>query len=120
LLLETFASISSTLGSQSGGTGLTAISLRNRGGGATRCTATSAATATAQTGNVLEFARSGYQLAEDMAGTEDWASRTFKWAAGVDGPAPLVIGNGSMVWAASQSATVFITLTWAEFQGNEY
>jgi hypothetical protein len=122
LLLETFASISSTLGSKSGGNSVTPVSLRNSGGGSSNCTATSIATATAQTGVVHEFFRDGFQLAEDMAATEDgWASRKFVWRAGVDGPAPLIKGNASVfVYAAAQNPTVFINFIWEEFQANEY
>lgn len=124
-LLETFASASGTLGATSSGTGITPRSMRvGGGGGASVCTVTGAVGAagcTAQSGALVEFARSGYQLAEDMAATEDWASRTFNWAQGNDGPAPLLIGDGSIfVHAAAQAGTGFITLTWAEFQGNEY
>jgi len=125
LLLETFASASGTLGAVSAGTAVTPRSMRVGGGGGTsNCTANvavDAAGATAQTGALVEFARNGYQLAEDMAATEDWATRTFTWAAGRDGPAPLVIGDGSIfVHAAAQAGTGFITLSWAEFQDGEY
>ncbi len=121
LLLETFASISSTLGAQSGGNSVTAASLRNRGGGSSNCAITSAATTTAQSGTTFEFFRGGYQLAEDMAATEDWETRTFKWTAGKNGPAPLVIGDASIaIWAASETTTCFITLVWVEFQGGEF
>lgn len=126
LLLETFASASGTLGIVgASGTNVTPRSLRVGGGGASsNCTvdgAVDAAGCTAQTGNLVEFARSGYELAEAMAATEDWATRKFSWSAGQDGPAPLVIGDGSIfVHASSQAGTGFITLTWAEFQGGEY
>jgi len=122
LLAECVMSASASLGAQSGGTGITAVSLRTRGGGSTRCTITSAATATAQSGNVFEFFRHQVQLVEDMAATEvGWDDRNFRWNAGVDGPAPLLIGDSSlMIWAASQATTCFITAIWAEFQENEY
>lgn len=121
LLRENFASISSTLGAQSGGSDVTPINLRNRGGGGSNCTVTSAATVTAQSGTVLEFARSGLELDEAVSTGVDFPNRTHTWAAGKDGPAPILIGEGSLnVWMASQAASGFITLTWAEFQDNEY
>lgn len=122
LLAECVMSASASLGSQSGGTGITPVSLRTRGGGSSNCTVTSAATATAQSGNVFEFFRHQVQLVEDMAATEvGWDDRNYRWSAGGSGPAPLLVGNSSlMIWAASQAATVFITAIWAEFQSNEY
>jgi len=125
LLLETFASASGTLGAVVTGTAVTPRSMRvGGGGGSTNCTVNSAIDAagcTVQSGALVEFARNGYQLAEDMAATEDWATRTFTWAAGRDGPGPLVVGDGSVfVHAASQAGTGFITFSWAEFQDGEY
>lgn len=121
-VLECLASASASLGAKSGGSAVTAGSLRTRGGGTTRCTITHTATATAQSTNVIEFFRHQVQLVEDMAATEvGWDDRNYRWVAGVNGPAPLLVGDSSlMIWAASQAASVFITAIWAEFQDNEY
>ena len=80
------------------------------------------ATATAQSTNVTEFYRHQIQLVEDMAATEvGWEDRNFVWAAGKDGPAPLLIGDSSlMVWGATETTTLFIEAMWVEFQNNEY
>ena len=98
------------------------MNLRTRGGGSTNCTITHTATATAQSGNVFEFFRDQIQLVEDMAATEvGWEDRNFRWSAMIDTPAPLLVGDSSlMIWGATQTTTLFITAIWAEFQGNEY
>jgi hypothetical protein len=121
LLRESFASVSTALGVQTGGTGITPVNMRTSGGGSSNCTATSIATATAQSGNIIEFGRSGLELDEVVTTGVDFPDRTTTWAAGRDGPSPLIIGAGSIfVYGASQAGTLFITLTYAEFQGNEY
>ena len=121
LLRESFASVSTALGVQTGGTGITPVNMRTRGGGSSNCTATSIATATAQSGSIIEFGRSGLELDEVVTTGVDFPNRTTTWAAGADGPSPLVIGDGSIfVYGASQAGTLFITLVYAEFQGNEY
>ncbi len=122
LLSEVVYSFSADLGVQTGGTAVTPTNMRSRGGGSTNCTITHTATATAQATNVTEFYRHQIQLVEDMAAAEvGWEDRNFVWAAGKDGPAPLLIGESSlMIWGATETTTLFIEAMWVEFQGNEY
>lgn len=121
-LSECVASFSANLGVQTGGTGITATNMRSRGGGSTNCTITETATATTQATNVTEFYRHQIQLVEDMVATEvGWEDRNFVWAAGKDGPAPLLVGESSlMIWGATQNTTLFVQVMWVEFQGSEY
>ena len=80
-LRESFASVSTTLGAQSGGTAITPRSMRTRGGGSSNCIATSIATATAQSGNIIEFGRGGLELDEVVTTGVDFPNRTSIWAA---------------------------------------
>jgi len=123
LLLEVLASISSTLGAVSAGTAVTPANIRTGNSGTSGCTvnaAIDAAGCTAQTGTKYEFIRQGFQLAEDMAATEDWVERTWNWSAKQSGIYPVIDGSGSLfIHAAAQAGTGMITVTYAEFATNQ-
>lgn len=118
LLLETFASVSGTLGAVSAGTSVTPVNIRTGNSSSSGCTvnaAVDAAGCTAQSGSTYEFVRQGFQLAEDMAATEDWAERTWNWSAKESGIYPVIDGDGSLfIHAAAQAGTGMITVIYYE------
>jgi hypothetical protein len=120
-LLETFASVSGTLGAVSAGTAVTPQNIRTGAAGSSGCTvnvAVDAAGSTAQTG-AYEFFRGGFQLVEDMAATEDWAERTWNWSARESGVYPIIDGAGSLfIHCAAVAGTGFITVTYYEVSTN--
>ena len=122
-LLETFVSISNTLGAVSAGTLVTPVNI-NIGNAATSSStvnaAVDAAGCTVQSGRIFEFDRGGFQLAEDMAATEDWAERAWRWSAKREGYYPIIKGAGSLfIHAAAVAGVGFITVVYAEFDTDE-
>ena len=119
LLLETFASISNSLGVVTTGTLVTPRNLRTSVSTPSGCTvnaAVDAAASTAQSGRIYELGRGGFELAEAMAATEDWAERRWVWSAKESGVYPVIDGDGSLfIHAASQAGTGFITVVYREF-----
>ena len=122
-LNEVVAAVSTTAGAVgSSGTLVTPRNLRTGNSSTSGCTvnvAVDAAGGTAQS-NPYEFIRQGFQLAEDMAATEDWAERTWNWSAKQTGIYPVLDGVSSLfIHAGTQAGTGFITVTYAEMLTNE-
>lgn len=117
LLLEALASVASNLGAVTAGTSVTPRNIRTGNSSTSGCTVNAAVDAsgcTVQT-NPYEFVRQGFQLAEDMAATEDWQERTWNWSAKQTGIYPVIDGEGSLfIHAAAQAGTGMITVIYYE------
>ncbi len=122
LLMETFASISTTLAgttTKTGGGVVTPVNLRTGNSGTSDCTVAysiDAAGCTAQSAHIYEIFRHGFQLAEDMAVTEQgWPEKQYTWSAAEEGFYPILDGESSLfVHAASFGGTGFITVVYYE------
>jgi len=123
LLMETFASVSTSLAGTctvTGGAAVTPKNIRTGSANTSSCTASvgvDAAGCTAQTGRIYEFGfRHGFQLAEDMAATEPgWPEKSYHWSAKQDGVYPILDGESSLfIHAAAQASKGFITVVYYE------
>lgn len=121
-LNEVVAAVSTTAGAVTAGTSVTPRNLRTGNSSTSGCTVNVAidAAGSATQSNPYEFIRQGFQLAEDMAATEDWAERTWNWSAKQTGIYPVLDGVSSLfIHAGTQAGTGFITVTYAEMLTNE-
>ncbi len=122
LLMETFASISTTPAgttTKSGGGAVTPVNLRTGDSGTSNCTVAysiDGAGCTAQAAHIYEIFRHGFQLAEDMAAQEQgWPEKQYTWSAAEEGFYPVLDGVSSLfVHAAAQTGTGFITVIYYE------
>lgn len=127
LLMETFASISTTLAgttTKTGGGAVTPVNLRTGDSGTSNCTvaySVDSGGCTAQVGHIYEIFRHGFQLAEEMAAEEfAWPEKQYTWSAAEEGFYPILDGESSLfVHAASQAGTGFITVVYYEIASSE-